>query len=125
MDEENLTAIDELVTALSASGVPFTRDAWWDENNQLDGQDYGVVELTGAPVTLWGDDGMIEQNIRGNVVLYVSDGSDAKAKAVQDILKSRGLSFALTGTSFLMSQHLNRWTWRFDMDVYLNGETNN
>ena len=125
MDEMELTnnTIDNLIDALNASGVPFARDVWYDENNQLDGKDYGVVELTGAPVSLWGDDGLVEQNIRGNVVLYVHDGNDGTAKAVQDILKAQDIGFQLTGTSYLTVQRLTRWIWRFDMSVYLNGET--
>lgn len=119
MDE--LSAINNLITALSTSGITFQRDAWWDVNNSLDNQDYGVVELTGAPVSLWGDDGLVEQNIQGNVVLYVHDGADDKAKTVQDILKAQGVHFALQSTEYLMNEDKNRWTWRFSLDVYLNG----
>lgn len=119
MDE--LTAIDELITALNASGVEFQRDTWFDVNGSLDNVDYGVVELTGAPVTLWGDDKLIEQNIQGNVILYVRDGEDSKAKAVQDILKEQSVSFRLTGTEYLTDMNMNRWIWQFGMDQYLNG----
>ncbi len=121
MGDEHLTAIDDLIDALSASGIPFQRDAWWDVNNSLDNEDYGVVELTGAPVTLWGDNQLIEQHIQGNVVLYVHDGADDKAKSVQDILKSLDVGFALTGTEYLMAENKNRWMWRFNIDRYLNG----
>lgn len=117
MDE--MQAVNELIQALSASGIPFTRDAWEDENNDLVEQDYGVVELTGSPVTLWGDDEPVEQTIRGNVVLYVRDGADDKAKAIQDILRAQKISFALTGTEYLYTENKNRWTWRFDMRKYL------
>lgn len=119
MDE--LTAIDELIMALNASGVEFQRDTWFDVNGSLDNADYGVVELTGAPVTLWGDDKLIEQNIQGNVILYVRDGEDSKAKAVQDILQEQSVSFRLTGTEYLTDMNMNRWIWQFGMDQYLNG----
>lgn len=119
MDE--LTAVDELITALNASGVEFQRDTWFDVNGSLDNADYGVVELTGAPVTLWGDDKLIEQNIQGNVILYVRDGEDSKAKAVQDILKEQSVSFRLTGTEYLTDMNMNRWIWQFSLDQYLNG----
>ena len=119
MDE--LTAVDELITALNASGVEFQRDTWFDVNGSLDNSDYGVVELTGAPVKLWGDDKLIEQNIQGNVILYVRDGEDSKAKAVQDILKEQSVSFRLTGTEYLTDMNMNRWIWQFGMDQYLNG----
>ncbi len=123
MDE--LTAVDELITALNASGVEFQRDTWFDVNGSLDNADYGVVELTGAPVMLWGDDKLIEQNIQGNVILYVRDGEDSKAKAVQDILKEQSVSFRLTGTEYLTDMNMNRWIWRFSMDQYLNGTADN
>lgn len=116
MDE--LQAVNDLILALSASGIQFTRDAWEDETNDLVEQDYGVVELTGSPVTLWGDDEPVEQTIRGNVVLYVHDGADDKAKAIQDILRAQKISFALTGTEYLYTENKNRWTWRFDMRKY-------
>lgn len=119
MDE--LTAVDELIMALNASGVEFQRDTWFDVNGSLDNSDYGVVELTGAPVMLWGDDKLIEQNIQGNVILYVRDGEDSKAKAVQDILKEQSVSFRLTGTEYLTDMNMNRWIWQFGMDQYLNG----
>lgn len=121
MDE--LTAVDELIMALNASGVEFQRDTWFDVNGSLDNSDYGVVELTGAPVMLWGDDKLIEQNIQGNVILYVRDGEDSKAKAVQDILKEQSVSFRLTGTEYLTDMNMNRWIWQFSMDQYLNGTT--
>lgn len=119
--DEQLTAVTNLIDALSTSGITFQRDAWWDVNNSLDNQDYGVVELTGAPVSLWGDDGLVEQNIQGNVVLYVHDGADDKAKVVQEILKAQGASFTLQSVEFLMNDGKNRWIWRFSLDVYLNG----
>lgn len=120
MDEELLTsnAIDNLINALCASGVPFVRDIWYDENNQLDGKDYGVVELSGAPVSLWGDGELIEQNARGNVILYVHDGNDSTAKAVQDILRAQDIGFQLTESRYLPTQRLTRWVWIFNMDVY-------
>lgn len=121
MDEN--TFIDSMIEALSASGVPFARDVWYDENNQLDRKDYGIVELIGAPVSLWGDGELIEQNIRGNVVLYVHDGEDGTAKAVQDILRTMDIGFQLTGTSYLTTQRLTRWTWQFDKDVYFTDGT--
>lgn len=117
MDDE-LTAVNDLIEALSTSGIPFARDAWWDENNALDGQDYGVVELTGSPVSLWGDDELIEQCIQGNIYLYVADGADDKAKAVQDIMRAQKLSFILNKSEYLMAENKNRWTWSFSMHRY-------
>ena len=112
-------AIDDLTEALSASGVNFVRDTWIDENNDMGRSDYGVVTLTGAPEALWGDDKLVSQRMNGNVILYVMDGDDAKAKAVQNILQEYdGLSFALTSCEFLRELIANRWTWRFTLEEY-------
>lgn len=112
-------AMDALITALEASGVPFVRDTWIDENNDMGRSNYGVVTLAGEPVTLYGDDRMIRQEMNGNVILYVMDGDDAKAKAVQDILKEYpGMTFRLTGSEFLRDLTGNRWTWRFALEEY-------
>jgi hypothetical protein len=112
-------AIDTLVSDLSESGVEFVRDTWIDENNDMGRSDYGVVTLTGSPETLWGDDKLVSQRMNGNVILYVMDGDDAKAQAVQKILQEYdGLTFALTGCEFLRDLIANRWTWRFTLEAY-------
>lgn len=112
-------ALTEFMDALDESGVPFVRDTWIDENNDMGRSDYGVVTLAGEPMTLYGDDRMIRQEMNGNVILYVMDGDDAKAKAVQDILKEYpGLSFRLVGSEFVRDLEANRWTWRFALEEY-------
>ena len=112
-------AITDLITALNGSGISFVRDTWIDENNDMGRKDYGVVTLMGEPLTLYGDDRLIRQEMNGNVILYVMDGDDAKAKAVQDILKEyAGLSFRLMGSEFLRDLIANRWTWRFSLEEY-------
>ncbi len=39
--------IEELITALCATGIDFVREAWIDENNDMGRRDYGVVTLSG------------------------------------------------------------------------------
>jgi hypothetical protein len=113
-------ALAALITALNASGITFVRDTWIDENNDMGRSDYGVVTLTGEPLTLYGDDKLIKQEMNGNVILYVMDGDDSKAKAVQDILKEyAGLSFRLINSGeFLRDMIANRWIWRFSLEEY-------
>jgi hypothetical protein len=109
----------DLMDALSESGIPFVRDTWIDENNDMGRSDYGVVALDGEPNTLYGDDRLIKQEMNGRVILYVMDGDDAKAQTVQDILKTyHGLSFRLAGCDFLREMIANRWTWRFTLEEY-------
>ena len=113
-------ALAALITALNASGITFVRDTWIDENNDMGRSDYGVVTLTGEPLTLYGDDKLIKQEMNGNVILYGMDGDDSKAKAVQDILKEyAGLSFRLINSGeFLRDMIANRWIWRFSLEEY-------
>lgn len=119
---EDLTphgAVEELIETLSGSGIPFTRDMWVDENDQMSGTDFGVVEISGTPRQLWGDGRLIEQTIKGNVVLYVQNGSEANVKAIQNILREQDMSFYLESTEYVESENANRWTWRFEMEEYL------
>ena len=97
------------------SGIRMQVDSWEDTNNTMGDMDYGVVELTGSPTTIWGDNRIVYQNIQGNVVIYVSDGEVDKAKRMQETMDNIGLSYTLTGTEFLPDQGKRRWTWRFDM----------
>ena len=110
----------ELISALTeGTGIDFVRDAWVDENNNMGRRDYGVVTISGAPLSLWGDDRMLMQQITGNVILYVMDGDDSKAQSVQNILREYpNLSFRLSGSEFLRDLIANRWTWVFTLEEY-------
>lgn len=115
-----MTNVDELITRLNESGVPFTRDVWIDDDNLLNDQDYGIVELGGTVKQLWGDGILLEQTMVGNVVLYVMDGNEEKVRAVQDILRELEISFfpSEVGT-YVETENKNRWTWAFELEVYL------
>jgi hypothetical protein len=114
MPEERAPA-QQLLEALNETGIPFAEDAWWDEKQNSTQADYGVVEIRSAD-HLYGDDGLVAQNLRGNVVLYIMDGKDETAGIIQDKLKEvEGLSFALVGKEFLQDILANRWTWRFEL----------
>jgi len=105
-----------VIDALNETGVPFVEDAWFDENANPVREDYGIVEITGSQA-LYGDGKMVAQNLRGNIILYVMDGSDETAGSVQDRLKTiDGLSFTLAGKEFLGNLMANRWTWRFELE---------
>lgn len=121
-DNELITphgAIDELIETLSGSGIPFTRDMWVDEENQMAGTDFGVVEISGTPRQLWGDGRLIEQTITGAVVLYVQHGNEENVKVIQGILREQDMSFYLESTEYVESENANRWTWRFELEEYL------
>lgn len=114
-----LKTIDALIERLSESGVPFTRDMWVDEGNEMADQDYGIVEISGPPVPLWGDGELVCQTIQGNVILYVLGGEETRVKQIQDILRDEGISFSLADMDYVQSENKNRWTWRFEMETYL------
>ena len=121
-DNELITphgAIDELIETLSGSGIPFCRDMWVDEENQMAGTDFGVVEISGTPRQLWGDGRLIEQTITGAVVLYVQNGNEENVKVIQGILRDQDMSFYLESTEYVESENANRWTWRFELEEYL------
>ena len=109
----------ELISALTeGTGIDFVRDAWVDENNDMGRRDYGVVTISGAPLSLWGDDRIIAQSISGEVILYIMDGDDTKAKAAQDVMISLGVSFRLMRNEFVRDLMANRWTWSYTMVGY-------
>ena len=112
--------IEELVTALSATGIDFVRETWIDENNDMGRRDYGVVTLAGEPTQIWGDDRLILQSQKGEVILYLMDGDNRKAHAVQEVLREQqDLSFTVNGHDFVRDLMATRWRWRFELAEYL------
>lgn len=112
---ENVNLAQDILDALAETGIPFAEDAWYDETASRGREDYGVVTVTGG-LALYGDDQMIMQNLIGNVILYVMDGADEKAAAVQAALNGvEGIYITLSGKEFLQDLMANRWTWRFEL----------
>ena len=111
--ENYVGAAQYIISTLTETGIPFAEDAWLDEQNGIDRTDYGVVEILGAD-ELWGDDQVVLQTFSGNVVLYVMDGDDRKARDVQAALAGvNGISITLSQKEFLQDPVCNRWTWGF------------
>lgn len=106
--------LDELIEALSVTGIPFVRNAWVE----APAGDYGVCEMVGEPDALWGDDGMVSQRMTVNVYLYSRDGKDFAPASVNDALKSADVLFQLTGSQYLQDLNMNRWTWRVTMEKW-------
>lgn len=105
-----------VLDALEPTGIPFEEDAWFDENADQGRGDYGVVIISDSRA-LWGDDGIVAQNLRGRVVLYVADGSDDTAQTVQTALKGiPGIALGTPTKEFLQEFLCNRWTWQFMLD---------
>ena len=114
--------IEELVTALSATGIDFVRETWIDEDNDMGRRDYGVVCLDGEPTQIWGDDRLILQSQKGRVILYLMDGDNRKAHSVQEVLMDqKDLSFTVGGHDFVRDLMAVRWIWKFELDEYLTG----
>ena len=114
--------VPEIISALSeGTGIDFVRDAWVDENGEMGRRDYGVVTVIGSPLALWGDDKLIAQIVEGEIILYVMDGDDSKAAAVQNVLKEMEIPFRLKSCVFDREIAANRWIWGYSADEYLNG----
>lgn len=121
-ETEATDRIEELVTALCGTGIDFVRETWIDEDNDTGRRDYGVVTLAGDPVQIWGDDKLIMQSQKGEVILYLMDGDNRKAHAVQEVLRNQAdLSFTVGGHDFVRDLMATRWRWRFEISEYLLG----
>ena len=117
---ETTDRIEELVEALSETGIDFVRETWIDEDNDMGRRDYGVVTLAGEPTQIWGDDRLIMQSQKGKVILYLMDGDNRKAHAVQEVLRDqKDLSFTVAGHEFVRDLLATRWTWNFEIEEYL------
>ena len=101
-------AVDRLVTALNTlEGIAFVRDAW--ENKAPD--NYGVVEVDGAPMNLWGDDKLLSQVFQLRIHAYVDGSRDDLVALVQAKLESATDWFSLIQHEFLMDVNKNHWVW--------------
>lgn len=119
-DTTTTDRIEELVTDLSATGIDFARETWIDENNDMGRRDYGVVALAGEPTQIWGDDRLIMQSQKGEVILYLMDGDNRKAHAVQEVLRDqKDMSFTVNGHDFVRDLMAVRWRWKFELLEYL------
>lgn len=101
-------AVDQLVSELdSLEGIAFVRDAW--ENKAPD--NYGVVELDGSPVNLWGDNKLLSQVFQLRVHAYVNGSRDDLVALVQAKLAAKCDSYVLAGHEFAFDIGKNHWTW--------------
>ena len=101
-------AADLLVEALNTSaGLAFVRDAW--ENKAPD--DYGVVELDGAPVNMWADNTLIAQVFQLTVHVYTDGSRDDLVDTVQGILAANCDTYSLAAHEFLFDSGKNHWKW--------------
>ena len=101
-------AVDRVVNALNTlDGVAFVRDAW--ENKAPD--DYGVVEVNGAPMNLWGDDKLLAQVFQITIHVYVTGSRDDLVPLIQEKLETVTDWFSLTQHEFLMDVGKNHWVW--------------
>ena len=105
-------AADLLVSKLNElEGIDFVRDAW--ENKAPD--NYGVVELDGAPLSLWADDKLLEQVFQLRVHLYVGTGGDAWIQMVQAKLATACDGYSLPTHEYLYDINKNHWQWNVQM----------
>jgi len=100
--------VDQLVSELNTlDGIAWVRDAW--ENKAPD--NYGVVEVNGAPVNLWADNVLISQVFQMTVHAYVNGNRDDLVALVQAKLAAKCDSFVLAGHEFAYDIGKNHWWW--------------
>ena len=101
-------AVDNLVTALNTlDGIAFVRDAW--ENKAPD--NYGVVEVNGSPMSLWGDDKLLAQVFQLNVHAYLTGNRDDMVALIQAKLATATDWYSLTAHEFVYDIGKTHWTW--------------
>lgn len=100
--------VDQLVSELNTlDGIAWVRDAW--ENKAPD--NYGVVEVNGAPVNLWADNVLISQVFQMTVHAYVNGNRDDLVALVQAKLAAKCDSYGLAGHEFAYDIGKNHWWW--------------
>ena len=103
-----MDAADLLVSALNTiDGISWVRDAW--ENKAPD--NYGVVELDGSPVSLWGDDKLLSQVFGLKVHAYVNGNRDDLVALVQGKLAAKCDGYRLAAHEFAFDIGKNHWEW--------------
>lgn len=101
-------AVDSLVTALNTlDGIAFVRDAW--ENKAPD--NYGVVEVSGSPMSLWGDDKLQAQIFQLMVHAYVTGNRDDLVALVQAKLATSTDWYSLVSHEYAYDINKTHWTW--------------
>ena len=108
--------IDTILTALNATGIPFARDAWTEMEPDTE---YGVIVMSGVPVTVWADNMPVYQALQGAVYLYTFEGDNEhlELQKVQRALTECGCSYVLTESSYQEDINATMWMWRISIDV--------
>lgn len=80
-----VSAIDRLVDRLNElDGIEFAKDAWVNKAPE----NYGVVELNGEALQLWGDGRLTDSAWNVVVRAYVKDDSDEYPALIQEKLEA-------------------------------------
>lgn len=80
-----VSAIDKLVARLNElDGIEFAKDAWVNKAPE----NYGVVELNGEALQLWGDGHLTDSAWNVVVRAYVKDDSDEYPALIQEKLEA-------------------------------------
>ena len=101
-------AADLLVAKLNElTSVAWVRDAW--ENKAPD--NYGVVEIDGAPSSIWADNALQIQVFQLKVHLYIAGGGDAMVAEVQGKLAEACDGYSLPLHEYAFDIKKNHWQW--------------
>ena len=104
--------MDELLTALAATKIPFAEYAW----DQRPDPPYGVVSLEGSDDTVAGDGRIIHQSLRGSIDLFVAGSSLDAMQAVQDAINGI-VAWRLNSIQLEEDTRLVHYEWIYEMEL--------
>lgn len=104
--------MDELMTALANTKIPF-KEYGWDISPDAP---YGVVSLEGSGDTVPGDGRILHQSLRGSIDLYVRSSSLDMMKAVQDAINGV-VAWRLNAIQLEEDTRLVHYEWIFEMEL--------
>lgn len=104
--------MDELITALTDTGLRFAHFGW----SKAPSGDYGIYAERAAN-SIWADGTMAEQNIIGTVEYYTRDATRAIRDTIQDALDAADVSWGLETVIFETDSGFIHYVWTFEVPV--------
>lgn len=99
--------LKKLVDALNATGYPFAEYGWSTKPTG----DYGVVSADGSSQLRANNDSAAEKLLEGAVDLFTADFGSAPLSAIENVLRTAGLSWSLEDLQFEKSTGYLHYTW--------------
>lgn len=104
---------DKLLCELRSTGIAFEDTGW----SVAPGTDHGIVRIEGGADTVWADDAMQEQAVRGAVHLFTKDDGRGQMKAVQNAMNRAGVSWRFSSRQYEETTRLTHYEWIFELEA--------